>query len=126
MTDGESGVEHQLADGQRALDVDYRFILANERTFLAWMRTALGLVAGGVALDQFVAVASRSRILGLIAVGIIALGAVVAVVGIIMWRRTDAAMFDGRPLPRTRAVPILGAVFVLLAVAVAIALVAGG
>lgn len=39
--------------------VDYRFILANERTFLAWMRTALGLVAGGVALDQFVALDDR-------------------------------------------------------------------
>ena len=26
---------------------DYRFTLANERTFLAWVRTALGLLAGG-------------------------------------------------------------------------------
>ena len=31
-------------------DPDYRFSLANERTFLAWIRTALGLLAGGVAL----------------------------------------------------------------------------
>ena len=27
---------------------DYRFTLANERTFLAWLRTALALIAGGV------------------------------------------------------------------------------
>ena len=47
--------------------VDYRFILANERTFLAWMRTALGLVAGGVALDQFVALDDRSWAIGVIA-----------------------------------------------------------
>lgn len=114
----------QAAAGESAAPaaVDYRFILANERTFLAWMRTALGLVAGGVALDQFVAVAERSPLLGVLAIGIIALGAIVAIVGILMWRRTDAAMFEGRPLPRTRAVPLLGVLFVLLAVAVAIAL----
>jgi hypothetical protein len=29
---------------------DYRFTFANERTFLAWIRTALALIAGGVAV----------------------------------------------------------------------------
>ena len=32
---------------------DYRFSLANERTFLAWLRTGLALVGGGFAVDQF-------------------------------------------------------------------------
>ena len=31
---------------------DYRFSLANERTFLAWIRTSLGFLAAGVGLDQ--------------------------------------------------------------------------
>lgn len=35
---------------------DYRFSLANERTFLAWMRTALALVAAAVLFHQFAAV----------------------------------------------------------------------
>ena len=60
--------------------------------------------------------------LRLLAIGIIVLGAMVAVVGIAMWRRSDEAMYDGRPLPRTRAVPIIGVFFVILALAVAIAL----
>jgi len=36
------------------LEPDYRFTLANERTFLAWIRTALALIAGGVAVVQLV------------------------------------------------------------------------
>jgi putative membrane protein len=32
---------------------DYRFSLANERTLLAWLRTGLALVAGGVAVAEF-------------------------------------------------------------------------
>ena len=34
-------------------DPDPRFTLANERTFLAWNRTALALIAGGLAVAQF-------------------------------------------------------------------------
>src|SRR5262249_51837567 len=32
---------------------DYRFSLANERTFLAWIRTGLALVGGGLAVAGF-------------------------------------------------------------------------
>ncbi len=125
MTDGGEPADEAALE-EIELEVDYRFILANERTFLAWMRTALGLVAGGVALDQFVAVATSSSLLRLLAVGIIVLGGMVAIVGIAMWTRSDSAMFEGRPLPRTRAVPIIGALFVVLALAVAIALLLEG
>ncbi|NNA69385.1 DUF202 domain-containing protein [Pseudomonas gessardii] len=37
-----------LADG---CEPDPRFTLANERTFLAWIRTAIALLASGIALD---------------------------------------------------------------------------
>ena len=40
---------------------DYRFTLANERTFLAWIRTALALLAGGVLLHQFATLRGEER-----------------------------------------------------------------
>ena len=104
-------------------DVDYRFILANERTFLAWLRTGLALVAGGVALDQFVAIASGSRLVGVLSIATILLGAVVGVVGIVRWRQVDLVMHEGKPMPRTRAAPWLGVIFVVLTLFVVAALI---
>jgi putative membrane protein len=85
---------------------DYRFTLANERTFLAWTRTALAMLAGGVAVVQLVPdLAGRSArlALGLILVG---LALVIAVGGYQRWRRVQRAMRLGLPLPR----PVLPAV----------------
>jgi len=107
-------------------EVDYRFILANERTFLAWMRTGLALVAGGVALDQFVAVGKGGDAVRFIALGTIALGAIVAVVGVFRWNQTENAMRAGSPLPRSRVAPFLGIAFVALAVAIAVVLLVEG
>ncbi|HET9290174.1 MAG TPA: DUF202 domain-containing protein, partial [Actinomycetes bacterium] len=49
-----SGCQARLvpSDGEAAPEPDYRFTLANERTFLAWIRTSLALLAGGVALHS--------------------------------------------------------------------------
>ncbi|MEU1021518.1 DUF202 domain-containing protein, partial [Streptomyces sp. NPDC005904] len=44
---------------------DYRFSLANERTFLAWLRTALALIGGGFAVDQFLPDLRRGWRIGL-------------------------------------------------------------
>src|SRR5215216_5514088 len=55
---------------------DYRFSLANERTFLAWLRTALALVGGGLAVAQFL---PQHRLRIVIAVSLLTLGALVAI-----------------------------------------------
>lgn len=102
---------------------DYRFTLANERTFLAWQRTALGLVAGGVALEEFARTALPSTLTHLLAVGAVALGAVLALLGLVSWSRTQQAMRHGRPLPVPRTIPLLAVGLALVAVVVAVGLV---
>jgi putative membrane protein len=103
-------------------DVGYPSVLANERTYLAWIRTSLGLIAGGVALDQFVASEKGSIVVAIIAFVVIALGAVVALIGIIEWNRTNSAMDGGKPIPRSRVTPLLGIAVMIVAVAIGVAL----
>src|SRR5580658_7025120 len=80
---------------------DVRFTYANERTFLAWNRTALALIATGVAATQLLPefhVSGGRRILGL---PLIALGALVAVTSFQHWKANQRAMERGEPLPRS-------------------------
>lgn len=94
---------HQVAGGGPAeSEPDPRFTLANERTFLAWSRTALALVAAGLAIVQllppFHGVPLGRHVLG---VPLIVLGAVVAVAAYVEMTRNQVAMRRGDPLPRS-------------------------
>ncbi|WP_326795066.1 DUF202 domain-containing protein [Streptomyces sp. NBC_01808] len=80
---------------------DYRFSLANERTFLAWVRTALALVGGGIAADQFLTEMSRPFRTAIAAV-LLAGGAVCAVRAVSHWVRCERAMRRGEDLPESR------------------------
>ncbi len=86
---------------------DYRFTLANERTFLAWIRTALGLLAGGVAVHQLVAPFRIAWVQTAIAVGALVLAIVLAVGAYSHWRSVQRAMRRGAPLPGNSLVPIV-------------------
>ena len=95
---------------------DYRFTLANERTFLAWMRTALGLLAGGVAVRQLIEpfdVSGGRTALALLAIGA---SAILAVGGFLRWRSVQRAMRRGDPLPAASLVPVLAAGLLVVAV----------
>jgi putative membrane protein len=107
--------EPEQETAKEEIFVDYRFLLANERTFLAWMRTALGLIAGGVALDQFVRLENGEGLVVAVALAIVAAGAVVAIIGTFRWSRTDHAMRAGLPLQRTNALIVVGTLFALMA-----------
>ena len=78
---------------------DYRFSLANERTFLAWIRTALALVGGGIAVAQFLTVTYLRE--G-IAVALMLLGAFCALRAVNHWIRNEAAMRHREDLPESR------------------------
>jgi putative membrane protein len=49
-------VSQQLVPSRVDLDSRARTLLANERTFLAWLRTGLSLVAAGLAVANFLPV----------------------------------------------------------------------
>jgi putative membrane protein len=90
-------------------DPDYRFTLANERTFLAWIRTALALLAGGVLLHQFATGLEPRAVLVVVAVGLGLVATVLSVVAYTRWRANEIAMRHGRPLPYGWALPVLAA-----------------
>ncbi|UGT63704.1 YidH family protein [Nocardia asteroides] len=102
--------------------VDYRFTLANERTFLAWIRTSLGLLAGGVAVHTLVQPFLVTGFRRAIAVSCVALAVVLAVGALLRWRQVTRAMHAGRALPETVMVPILafGIAFISLIAAIAV------
>lgn len=92
------------------IDVDIRFLLANERTLLAWVRTGLTLIAGGVA----VAFISTDSQYGTIAgIGAVLFGGMLAVIGYVRYQVADAAIRAGK-LPATG----VGGLFVVLGVVV--------
>ncbi|HCA88095.1 MAG TPA: hypothetical protein DEQ61_23100 [Streptomyces sp.] len=92
---------------------DYRFTLANERTFLAWVRTALAMMAAGVAVVQLVPGLDLVRhALGLL---LISLGGVLAGVSYSQWERSERAMRLGQRLPHSPIPRLVAAVLTLTA-----------
>jgi len=82
----------------RGTEPDPRFSLANERTFLAWIRTSLALVAAGVALEALdVPIASGLRVAS--AVVFLVLGLLAVSQGWIGWMRTERALRENHALP---------------------------
>jgi putative membrane protein len=87
---------------------DPRFTFANERTFLAWIRTALALVAAGVAVEAF---ADRVGSPGLrrgLAAGLVGVGGVLAATAFSRWLRAERALRRAEPLPLPALAPVLG------------------
>ena len=111
-----TGADPEGSAGDGA-EPDPRFTFANERTFLAWSRTALALVVAGLGVVQllppFPGVPWGRRTLGL---PLIVFGAVVAVVAYREWGRSQRAMRHGQPLPRSVMPRLLTAVITVIAV----------
>jgi putative membrane protein len=86
---------------------DPRFTFANERTFLAWNRTALALVASGSAAAAFLRTGFGGGRL-IVGLPLIVLGAIVALTSYRRWERIERAMRLGDPMPYSRMPWILG------------------
>src|SRR3954468_21915524 len=84
---------------------DYRFTLANERTLLAWLRTGLALVAGGVAVATYAPDLGARWGSATAAVALVLLGVASGGAGSERWRANEAAIRADRPLPVSRLVP---------------------
>ena len=97
--------------GDDGTEPDPRFTFANERTFLAWSRTALALVVAGQITPQGMVK---------IVVPLIVFGAVVAVAAYSEWVRSQRALRHGQPLPRSVMPRLLTAVITTIAVIAAV------
>ncbi|RJL32682.1 YidH family protein [Bailinhaonella thermotolerans] len=89
-------------------DPDPRFTLANERTFLAWIRTSLALIAGGVAVEALAEHAFGGVLRHIVAIVLTGAGAVLAASAFHRWLRTERALRRARSLPPPSAAPLLG------------------
>jgi len=107
--------EHGVPDA--GTEPDARYTLANERTFLAWNRTALALVIAGLGIVQllppFPGVPWGRRVIG---IPLIALGAVMSVTAYREMRRNQMALRRSEPLPRSVLPQILAATILSVAV----------
>lgn len=105
---------------------DYRFSLANERTFLAWVRTSLGLIVAGLAITQVLppfAIPGGRKTVGL---PLIVLGTYIAFTAYQRWERNERAIRLGTGLPPS-ALPLIvaGGIVVISLAAIAFAALSG-
>lgn len=98
---------------------DPRFSLANERTFLAWVRTSLALLAGGVALDT-VDLDGPDALQSALAVTLLVLGLLGAAAAWVRWAITERAMRLHQPLPGTAALAWIALTLMVVAAALVV------
>lgn len=110
---------------QQGKTPDYRFSLANERTFLAWIRTALAFLAGAIAVDQFtVNLATplvRQGLALLLVIGAATLGAM----AYYRWARNENAMRQAQDMPYTPMLLMVTLFVAVIALVLAVVIILG-
>jgi putative membrane protein len=104
---------------------DYRFTLANERTFLAWVRTALAVLAAAVAVAQLVPHAGSEPLRRAVGALLTVLGLASGISAYPRWAANQRAMRLGRPLPKSRLLPLVSVALVLVGIGAFVLVVAG-
>ncbi|MCU0283661.1 MAG: DUF202 domain-containing protein [Candidatus Nanopelagicales bacterium] len=103
-------------------DPDPRFTLANERTFLSWITTCLGLFGIGLAVGSVIP--EQSAVITALAAAWILVAAVLSVRAFVRWFRLERAMRLGVGLPLSSSIPVVALGLGLLAVASGVAVLA--
>lgn len=102
---------------------DPRFTFANERTFLAWIRTALALLAAGIALEAL-EIPDHSALRLVLVVALSLLGATCSVMAFFRWAGAERALRESRPLPSPALAPVLAFGLAVAAIVIVVVLVA--
>ncbi|MDO4918073.1 YidH family protein [Kocuria sp.] len=98
-------VSERLLRGGR--EPDPRFTLANERTFLAWIRTSLAFLAGGIAIEAFAGDVFSVPVRRFLAVVLLLLGMLLSAGAAVRWLRVERSMRHGAPLPLPLVAPLV-------------------
>ena len=96
---------HRLLSG--GTEPDQRFTLANERTFLAWIRTSLAVLAGGVAVEAFASEIFPLEIRKVLSISLLLLAMFISSTACFRWLTIERAMRHQGPLPFPLLIPIL-------------------
>jgi len=121
--EGEGGERGERGEGgEGGEELDPRLHFANERTFLAWIRTALALMTAGLVITQLLPAFKLSGGRRIVGVPLIVLGTFLAGAAFRQWDANEKAMKAGRELPRSHLPLIVAAgVGVVALVAVVLA-----
>jgi len=108
---------------QHGIRPDYRFSLANERTFLAWIRTALALLAGAIGIDQFASHIGSPTVRLVLSLVLLMAGGLLGAMAYRRWAQAERAMRQEADLPLSRLLPFLATVTAVLASCLAVLMV---
>jgi putative membrane protein len=97
---------------------DPRFTLANERTFLAWIRTSLAFLAGGIAIEAFTGDLFQEPVRKALAIVLLLLGMFISGGSALRWINVERSLRHGQPLPLPLIAPLLGIGGAIVAAAV--------
>lgn len=97
------------------VEPDPRFTLANERTLLAWIRTALALVVTGIGIVALTEQIGQQPLVAAASIVACLAGTATSIGAYVRWQRVERSLRLRRPLPALAAGTIIVATVVLLA-----------
>lgn len=98
---------------------DPRYTLANERTFLAWVRTTLAMLAGAVALHSL-GFPESDRLRGVLVVVLALFGGLMTALAFVRWARIERALRLREPLPRFTLGLVVSGALVVVSILIAV------